>query len=1115
MTLGSWRYYDHELRVEDYFLGHGEEQGAWVGSGAAALGLSGTVGEGQLARLFDEGRHPFTGEPLGLSYRHDSKRTVVTGFALSFSPPKSVSLVGAFGGAPVAGEVRAAHDAAVTAALRFLEDHAGFSRTGRGGVFQVDTEGFVAACFTHHTSRAGDPQLHAHVLVANKVRCADGKWRSLDGRELFAFQKAAGMLYNATLRVELTARLGVEWEPVDRNGQADIRGVPRGLIERFSKRRKEVEVRGAQRIAAAEARLGRTLTDDERAEQYQFATYETRAAKTDHEDEATLGGRWRTEAAAAGWEPDLWLPATLGRSREGTLVRSTEVAEPAVVDELVGELAEVRSTWGRAEVAKAVARRLPPDLADHADAGRAWIETTSVAVLAHPEVVTLAGPLTGEVPDGLRRRDGLPTHERHGTSRHSTRETLRREGEVLDAVSRGRDAGVAVAAQKLVERAVIDHNLGDDQAAALRRVCLGGETVLCVVGPAGAGKTRLMRAAGDVWAASGITVRGLAVSAVAAGVLTEESGLSSETLAKFLYEQERPNAEPAFRLAPGEVVVLDESGMVSTADLARLVGAVQGAGAKLVLVGDHRQLGAVDAGGLFRLLVADSRAAELSEVRRFSDLWEAKASLRLRSGDASVLDEYHARGRIAGGDQDEMVEEAFSAWLSARRAGESVVVVAPDHAMVDALALRARAVRVKAGEVEPGGLVTGAQVVGQGDEIVTTRNDRRLITTTGVWVRNGDRWCIDTRHPDGSLVVCHLGNRGRVVLPAPYVAGHVALAYAVTVHKAEGVTVDRAVLLADSATMAEHLYVGMTRGRHENRACVVTEAASTGHDHRPPPGPVEVLAAVMRRSSAEVSATETLRQELDRGEQLVMLRRLWEQARAHIDAAAGPDRRPELRRLRRLRSDLPMLHDIVAVNRREVARVNQTIAATRQGLAEAQARLETLTRHRRFRRPDQHAIDETKHRIQAQQRYLGRLHDERARRADLLGRSQRRLQDAEHAVARSPEVEDAIARRSEWLLSHPAELAWEADLATRLAQPTNEPEGRAPAPDHAEADHDLEALLRSIDLRTIDPSPRPRTGIDHRTTDKALGLTNRRDRADIALPSLPGHGIDAGPDLGL
>jgi hypothetical protein len=345
----------------------------------------------------------------------------------------------------------------------------------------------------------------------------------------------------------------------------------------------------------------------------------------------------------------------------------------------------------------------------------------------------------------------------------------------------------------------------------------------------------------------------------------------------------------------------------------------------------------------------------------------------------------------------------------------------------------------------------------------------------------------------------------------------VALAYAVTVHKAEGVTVDRAILLADSATMAEHLYVGMTRGRHDNRACVVTEAASTGHGHYHfPPGPVEVLTAVMRRSSAEVSATEALRNELDRGEQPAMLRRLWEQARNHIDAEAGPDRRPELRRLRRLRSDLPMLRNVVAANQQEVARVEATIARSRQSLADAQAHLQALTRPRRFRRPDHHAIDETQHRIHAQRRYLARLEDEHARLAGQLDRSRRRLHDVERAVARIPEVEAAIARRSDWLLTHPAELAWEADIAARLAQPGSDVQAKTPDHDHAEPNLDLEALLRSIDLRTIDLPPRlPRAGTENRTTSRALGLSNRKEGADITLPPLPSHGLDIGPDLGL
>ena len=976
----------------------------------------------------------------------------------------------------------------------------------------MDSEGFVAAAFTHRTSRAGDPQWHSHVLVANKVRCADGRWRSLDGREVFAFQKAAGMLYNATLRVELSARLGVAWEVVDRNGQADIEGVPRGLIELFSKRRHDVERRGAQRIAQLEVQLGRSLTDDERAEQYQFATYDTRPAKTGHgDDEAALAGRWRNEADAAGWDPNRWLAVTLDRTSLSVGL-SEEMADPAVVAELVAELAEARSTWSRAEVAKATARRLPPHLAGSAEAGREWIEATSAAVLADPEVVTLCSPLSAEVPTGLRRRDGLPGHDRHGARRHTTRQTLAREGRVLDTLVRGRHAGVAVAPETAVERAVWTHRLGTDQAAALRRICQGGERLACVVGPAGAGKTRMVRAARDAWTPTGTSVRGLAVSAAAAGVLAEEAGIPTETVAKFLHDTHR-NGNPTAGLRAGEVVVVDEAAMLATADLAALVDVVEAADAKLVLVGDHRQLGAVQAGGLFRLLVADSRAAELSGVRRFSHPWEAKATLRLRAGDESVLGDYEAQGRIRGGSRDEMIDQAFSAWRSARTAGESIVVVAADHATVGALALRARAERVAAGEVEPNGIPAGTQIVGRGDEIVTTRNDRRLVTGDRWWVRNGDRWHVDARRDDGALVVAHLDGHGRVVLPAAYAAEHVALAYAVTVHKAEGVTVDRAVLLADNSTTGEHLYVGMTRGRHDNRVCVVTDAATTGHGHRPTPTPVEILAEVMRRSSAEISATETLRHELDRAEDPATLRRLHEQARAYIDTHAGPDRRPELHRLQRLRGDLPLMRTIVAGHERDIARLDPMITRTRSSLAEAHADLEALTRRRRFRRPDQPAIDQTYHRIAGQEHYLRHLEDERTSAAGQLQRSRHRLDDAERAVARIPDVEAAISQRGDWLLNHPAELAWEADLATRFAGHVDEPGRPTAEPGQDPAEAALEAALRSIDLRTIDlPDRRPRAGIERAIHD-ALGTTRHRS-PDVPLPPLPGHGID-GPDLGL
>jgi hypothetical protein len=184
----------------------------------------------------------------------------------------------------------------------------------------------------------------------------------------------------------------------------------------------------------------------------------------------------------------------------------------------------------------------------------------------------------------------------------------------------------------------------------------------------------------------------------------------------------------------------------------------------------------------------------------------------------------------------------------------------------------------------------------------------------------------------------------------------------------------------------------------------------------------------------------------------------------------------------------------------------------RLGNNEAHADLEVLTRRRRFRRPDQPAIDQTDHRITAQDRYLRHLEAERARAAGQLQRARRRLHDAERAVARIPDVEAAIARRREWFLTHPAELAWEADLATRLVGHIDEP---VPIAEHGEdhAQPELEPSLRSIDLRTINLGDRkPRTRLERAVRD-ALGIARQRAHPDVPRPPLPGHGID-GPDLG-
>ena len=291
--------------------------------------------------------------------------------------------------------------------------------------------------------------------------------------------------------------------------------------------------------------------------------------------------------------------------------------------------------------------RIAPGAATDAEAVRELVERATDELLSHSDIVPLGAGLHAPIalPEALRRRDGCEPTTRHGAARYTTWRSWQAEEAVLELVEKGRAPGVAVATEHMAEAAVKEAELGDDQAEAVRRVCQGGERVAVMVGPAGSGKSRSLRAARAAWQAAGVRVLGVAPSAVAAGVLTEQAGIPSETLAKFLLDVSRGRTS----LGRGEVVVCDEASMVATRELAALAVLVSKADGKLVLVGDHLQMGAVEACGLFRLLVADAKTAELSTVRRFSDPWEAGASRRLRDRDTSVIAEYEAHGRVRAG----------------------------------------------------------------------------------------------------------------------------------------------------------------------------------------------------------------------------------------------------------------------------------------------------------------------------------------------------------------------------------------------------------------------------------------------------------------------------------
>ena len=276
------------LGIDEYYTGVGEAPGVWMGRWSPSLGVAGMVEADALRALID-GNDPTTGSPLLVGLR---ERTVKA-FDLTFSAPKSVSVLWALGSEPVADVVMGAHREAVATALGFLEERAALARIQVDGVRRhVPTEGWAVAGFVHRTSRAGDPQLHTHCLVPNVVRREDGRCVAIAARPMFVWARAAGSIYQAELQRLLSLRLGVEWQP-DRNNTREIAGFTPEVLRTFSKRTVEIEAELEATGARYESPALRMRADDE-------ASLATRPAKDHTATPETLFGRWQAEAAEVG-----------------------------------------------------------------------------------------------------------------------------------------------------------------------------------------------------------------------------------------------------------------------------------------------------------------------------------------------------------------------------------------------------------------------------------------------------------------------------------------------------------------------------------------------------------------------------------------------------------------------------------------------------------------------------------------------------------------------------------------------------------------------------------------------------------------------------------------------
>ena len=718
------------------------------------------------------------------------------GFDLAMSARKEISILHALGNERTRGRIEAAHRAATDASFAYLESVATFVRRGAGGLDVLPGRGLVAFTVTHTDSRNLDPQLHEHVLIANLTRGSDDRWTALDGREIYRHAKTAGFVYQAVLRAELTERVGLVWGDVH-NGTAPVVGFDPKLVREFSTRRRSIE----------EALDRNGLSSPRSAA---IATLSTRQAKQADVNPYDLQHDW-TRRAAPYMDSVRSLPLN---PRRVAISLDARVIAAAVTEQ--------HATFDRRALVQAVCAAMP-------DGGRL---------------------------DDINHAADRFLHSGHaialGPDRWTTPEILGLEQRTVAISLDGRGRGHGLVPTRLIDEALAARpSLGPDQAAAVSGIALSGNAVDGIIGPAGHGKSTMLDASRAAWQAGGYTVIGAAPSARAAAELQAGAGIPSQTIDRFLgglasgYEQ----------LSRQSVLVIDEAGMVGTRKLARLIDEAHRASAKVVLVGDNRQLPEIDAGGLFSALTSRLDVHTLTENRRQRDPTERIAVAELRAGDIeAAMARLQRHGRVTTADNIDVLRDGLVAdWHTARTSGRDALMLAPRRSMVDDLNDRARALLRSSGQLGPAIVRVDDLELAKGDQVVALRNDYTI------GILNGDRGTVERADDNGVTIALRRG--GEVTLPFDYLdAGHLIHGYATTIHKAQGLTVDEVFVLGDDTYAHEHGYTALTRGRDANRVYLV-QADPPEHDlpHQtdaPAPDPLDAFMQSLHRSAGKTAAID-------------------------------------------------------------------------------------------------------------------------------------------------------------------------------------------------------------------------------------------------------------------
>ena len=818
----------------EYYSEHDTRAPVWVCAGdahkvAGLVGLSdvqragGEADPEVVARWLDDGA-----APNGECGRGFGKRSV-HGFDLTFCAPKSVSLIRALQGNDVYEKaVVDAHTTAMAEAMKYLAAHAGYTRIHNpitGDKDLVRLPGLVAVAYQHETSRAGDPHLHTHVIVPNRQARADGRLVSVDGTSLYHEAKAAGVIYQATLRRELNRSIGVEWAPVDPGtGMAEVAGITPETITAWSRRSSALREWAANNLVVVDGAAPS-------AAQLAAAQKATRPAKPEHIAWAQLRDVWRVDARGLGVDR-----AAHDTARAVRRARSAAAKAPLVRGRLLAAAEALeKAAFTRADLVELIGAQLPIDTEG---SPRALVEAAV---------------------DGLGVRVSAPraAHQREGHERFTLEAFLTEEQAVLDLI----DAH-DVRAQLWVREHDTD-GLSADQARAVTNIADTAQLVCPLSAPAGAGKTTSMRALAAM-ARRRHTARVIVVAPTGKAVdvaVREGAGTEGYTVAKAVKSLE----DGSLVLGHLDLVVVDEAGMVGTDHLRRLLAATMAAHTKTVLVGDAHQLAPVKArGGMFAQLCADLPWTQrLSEVWRMRDPDERFASLAVRDGGPApvrrAVEWYRAHGRLHTGDPVAMAHDALQAYRADVGAGKDALLICDTKEMADALNRRIHDESIDA--AAPTITAARGHRMAVGDVIISRRNEPAIQVWDGADikkaadpVRNGQRWQVYKIDPENQRIAARrLDDGARAAFSGDYLHRHVTHGYAVTVHSAQGVTADTTHAVLGETTTRSLLYVALTRGRDTNHAYLYERiAGETEHEHADPQPGVHVARRGTRAEAAHL-----------------------------------------------------------------------------------------------------------------------------------------------------------------------------------------------------------------------------------------------------------------------